>query len=58
MCLIDKLIRGHLNKKYDKNGKIAKLGKINNKVLDQLQKNLEQIEKLLLWKSLHNFRAL
>jgi len=51
MCLIDKLIRDHLNKKYDKNGKIAKLGKINNKVLDQLQKNLEQIEKLLLWKS-------
>ena len=41
MCLIDQLIRKKLNKRYDKNGKIAKTGKINKKVLNNLQKNLE-----------------
>ena len=35
MCLIDKWIRTKTNKKYDKNGDIAKFGKMNKKVLDK-----------------------
>ena len=35
MCLIDKWIRTNSKKKYDKNGAIAKSGKVNEKVLDQ-----------------------
>ena len=38
MCLIDQLMRKHLNKRYDKNGKIAKTGKINEKVLNKSSK--------------------
>jgi len=33
MCLIDKWIRINSKKKYDKNGKIAQSGKVNNKIL-------------------------
>ena len=33
MCLIDKWIRKNSKKKYDKNGNIAKLGKVNQKIL-------------------------
>ena len=35
MCLIDKWIRTNSKKKYDKNGDIAKLGKVNQTVLDK-----------------------
>jgi len=35
MCLIDKWIRTKSKKKYDKNGDIAKSGKVNKKVLDK-----------------------
>jgi len=35
MCLIDKWIRTKTNKKYDKNGDIAKFGKVNKKVLNK-----------------------
>ncbi len=45
MCLIDKWIRTKTNKKYDKNGDIAKLGKVDTKVLDKydsFQKTLSQ----------------
>jgi len=46
MCLIDQFIRDHLNKRYDTNGKIAKAGTINEKVLDQLRINLGQFRRL------------
>ena len=35
MCLIDKWIRINSKKKYDKNGNIAKSGKVNKKVLNE-----------------------
>jgi anhydro-N-acetylmuramic acid kinase len=35
MCLIDRWIRTKTKKKYDKNGDIAKHGKVNKKVLDK-----------------------
>ena len=35
MCLIDKWIRTKTKKKYDKNGNLAKLGKVNKKALDK-----------------------
>jgi len=35
MCLIDKWIRTKSKKKYDKNGNIAKSGKVNKKILDK-----------------------
>jgi len=35
MCLIDRWIRTKTNKKYDKNGNIAKFGKVSKKVLDK-----------------------
>jgi anhydro-N-acetylmuramic acid kinase len=35
MCLIDKWIRTRSKKKYDKNGDLARLGKVNKKVLDK-----------------------
>ena len=35
MCLIDKWIRNKSKKKYDKNGNIAKSGKVNKKILDK-----------------------
>jgi len=35
MCLIDKWIRTKSKKKYDKNGYMAKSGKVNKKVLDK-----------------------
>jgi len=37
MCLIDKWIRTKSKKKYDKNGNIAKSGKVNKKVLDKFR---------------------
>ena len=35
MCLIDKWIRTKSKKKYDKNGNIAKSGKVNKKILEK-----------------------
>ena len=35
MCLIDKWIRTNSKKRYDKNGDIAKLGKVNQTILDK-----------------------
>ncbi len=35
MCLIDKWIRTKTKKKYDKNGNLAKLGKVNKKILNK-----------------------
>jgi len=35
MCLIDKWIRTNSNNRYDKNGDLAKLGKVNQKILDK-----------------------
>ena len=37
-CLIDKWIRSRSKKKYDKNGKLARLGKTNSKILDRCDK--------------------
>ena len=42
MCLIDELMRKKLNKRYGKNGKLAKSGKINKKMLNKLQKKLKE----------------
>jgi len=42
MCLIDELMRKKLNKRYDKNGKLAKSGMINKKMLNKLQKKLKE----------------
>ena len=41
MCLIDKLVRDNLDQRYDKNGKIAKSGKVNKSKLIKFQKILE-----------------
>ena len=35
MCLIDKWIRTNSNNRYDKNGDLAKLGQVNQKILDK-----------------------
>jgi len=39
MCLIDKWIRTNSKKKYDKNGDIAKSGKVNEIILEKYLKN-------------------
>ena len=39
MCLIDKWIRTKSKKKYDKNGNMAKSGKVNKKILDKFWSN-------------------
>ena len=41
MCLIDKWIRTKSKKKYDKNGNIAKSGKVNRKILDKFCNNFQ-----------------
>ena len=41
MCLIDKWIRINLKKKYDKNGDIAKSGKVNKLIVNQYIENFE-----------------
>tara|TARA_B100002051_G_scaffold238509_1_gene241124 strand:- start:278 stop:1369 length:1092 start_codon:yes stop_codon:yes gene_type:complete len=40
-CLIDQWIRSNSEKKYDEDGKIAKLGKINTIILNQAIENFE-----------------
>tara|TARA_B100001121_G_scaffold292346_1_gene293927 strand:- start:824 stop:1972 length:1149 start_codon:yes stop_codon:yes gene_type:complete len=48
-CLIDEWVRLNSNKKYDKNGDIAKSGKVNNLVLNQAIENfrIDYTEKSL-----------
>ncbi len=41
MCLIDKWIRTNSKKRYDKNGNIAKLGKVNEIVLNKYRNSFE-----------------
>ena len=38
-CLIDMWIRQNIKKKYDKDGAIAKSGKINKIILEKIKKN-------------------
>jgi len=46
MCLIDKWIRSHSNKKYDDNGKLACSGKINKIILNKtLKKNFNSLQR-------------
>jgi len=45
MCLIDKWIRTKTNKKYDKNGDIAKFGKMDKKVLDKYDSFQESLSE-------------
>jgi len=47
MCLIDQWMRQNSKKNYDKNGIIAKSGKINKIALNQLLKNFNKTEKVL-----------
>jgi anhydro-N-acetylmuramic acid kinase len=42
MCLIDKWIRSKTKKKYDKNGDIAKSGKVNKIILDKYWGNFQR----------------
>jgi len=52
MCLIDKWIRLKLKKRYDKNGVVAKSGKVNNSILKKMMKIFyEKQEKLFKTKS-------
>jgi len=41
MCLVDKWIRTNSKNKYDKNGNIAKSGKVNKKILCQYRDNFQ-----------------
>ena len=43
MCLIDKLVRDNLDRRYDENGKIAKSGNVNKDKLIKFKKKLEDI---------------
>ena len=45
-CMIDQWIRTNSNKKYDEQGDLAKLGKINKAVLDVALKKFENINHL------------
>ena len=47
MCLIDQWIRQNSKKRFDEKGKIAKSGKVNEKVLDQLIQNFHKKESIL-----------
>tara|TARA_Y100000590_G_scaffold1923_1_gene2455 strand:+ start:32 stop:1138 length:1107 start_codon:yes stop_codon:yes gene_type:complete len=47
MCLVDQWIRQSLKKNYDKDGLIAKSGKTNKKILNQLLENFYKKEKAL-----------
>ena len=44
MCLIDKWIRKNSKRKYDKNGSIAKSGKVNKKVLEKYLNHLQKFD--------------
>ena len=45
MCLIDGWLRKRIKKNYDENGIIAKSGKVNKKILDQLLENFYKKER-------------
>ena len=45
MCLIDRWLRKRIKKNYDENGIIAKSGKVNKKILDQLLENFYKKEE-------------
>jgi len=47
MCLIDKWLRKKTKKNYDKDGVIAKSGKVNKISLDQLLENFSEKEKII-----------
>ncbi len=47
MCLIDRWLRERSKKNYDKNGEIAKSGKVNQLILKQLLNNFIEKEKSL-----------
>ena len=47
MCLIDRWLRQKTKKNYDKDGIIAKSGKVNKIVLDQLLENFKEKENIL-----------
>ena len=47
MCLIDRWVRQKSKKNYDKNGEIAKSGKINKMILQKLLNNFNKSEKIL-----------
>ena len=47
MCLIDKWLRKKTKKNYDKDGIIAKSGKVNKISLDQLLENFSEREKII-----------
>ena len=55
MCLIDKWIRQKVKKNYDSNGEIAKSGKVNKSILDQLLKNFYSKENILNKESIKSF---
>jgi anhydro-N-acetylmuramic acid kinase len=42
-CLIDEWVRKNSDKKYDKNGEFANLGKVNDLILNQAKENFEII---------------
>jgi len=47
MCLIDRWVRKKSKKNYDKNGILARSGKVNQLILDKLLKNFNQKENVL-----------
>jgi len=47
MCLIDEWLRKKIKKNYDKDGIIAKSGKVNKISLDQLLENFNKKEKII-----------
>tara|TARA_Y100001960_G_scaffold151888_1_gene160251 strand:+ start:172 stop:1284 length:1113 start_codon:yes stop_codon:yes gene_type:complete len=46
MCLIDRWVRKKVKKNYDKNGLIAKSGKVDKKALEKLIENFNRKEKI------------
>ena len=55
MCLIDRWVRQKSKKNYDENGAMAKSGKVNKIVLDQLLKNFYENENILNTESVQSF---
>jgi len=55
MCLIDRWVRQKSKKNYDENGIMAKSGKVNKIVLDQLLENFYEKENILSTGSIQSF---
>ena len=55
MCLIDKWIRTKTNKKYDKNGNLARFGKVNKKALDKYWNNFQDSDPEQISYDISNF---